>query len=258
MDRFKEIYDYRNMIKKLVQRELRGRYQRSVLGMLWTLINPALHIIIYAFVFTVIFPSNIPNYPVYLMAGMIPWTFFSDALADGTKAIVNNADMTKKIYFPREALVIATVTSKLVNMLFAFVIIFVLVFVFGVGIDPTVIWALPLVMLAEYLVALGFSLAFSSIAVYLQDMIHIVEVIVSIWIWATPVMYTLDYLPARLAQLLKINPMTDIITCYHLLIYNKWLPSPQLMIGCLLVGVLVTVVGELVFAHLEPNFAEEL
>ena len=256
--RFEEIYEYRNMIHKLVRRELRGRYQKSVLGMLWTLITPMLNILVYSFVFTIVFPSNIPHYPAYLVAGMIPWTFFSESVGDGTRAIVNNSDMTKKIYFPREALVIATVTSKLVNMLFAFVIICVLVLVTGVGIDPLCFIVLPFIMFVEYLVSLGFALFFSSIAVYLQDMIHIVGVIMQIWIWATPVMYSLDYIPQKIVPVLRINPMTNIIDCYHMLIYNKWVPGIGELFGSLLIGVIVLLIGEGVFIHLEGNFAEEL
>lgn len=256
--KIKEIYEYRNMIHKLVRRELRGQYQKSVLGMLWTLITPMLNIIVYSIVFTVVFPSNIPHYPVYLVAGMIPWTFFSEAVGEGTKAIVNNADMTKKIYFPREALVISTVTSKLVNMLIAFVIIIVLVLVTGVGIDPLCFLVLPLVITIEYILSLGFALFFSSIAVFFQDMIHIVGVILQIWMWATPVMYSLDLIPQKVVPILKINPMTNVVNCYHLLIYNKWIPSAALLFGTLLFAVVILIIGEAVFMHLEGNFAEEL
>ena len=93
--RMKEIYEYRDMIYSLVKRELRGRYQKSVLGMLWTLLNPFFQIVIYTFVFTIIFPSSIENYYIYLMTGIIPWNFFSEALGQGAGSVVANADMTK-------------------------------------------------------------------------------------------------------------------------------------------------------------------
>ena len=125
VQRMKEIYEYRDMIYSLVRRELRGRYQKSVLGMLWTFINPFFQILIYTLVFTLIFPSSIENYYIYLMTGIIPWTFFSEALGQGAGSIVGNADMTKKIYFPREVLTISSVTAKFVNMILGFVVIFI-------------------------------------------------------------------------------------------------------------------------------------
>ena len=123
INRMKEIYEYRDMIYSLVKRELRGRYQKSVLGMLWTLLNPFFQIVIYTFVFTIIFPSSIENYYIYLMTGIIPWNFFSEALGQGAGSVVANADMTKKIYFPREILTISSVTAKFVNMLLGFVVV---------------------------------------------------------------------------------------------------------------------------------------
>ena len=121
----KEIYEYRDMIFSLVKRELRGRYQKSVLGMLWTFLNPLCQILVYTFVFTVVFPSNIEDYYIYLMTGIIPWTFFSEALGQGAGSVVANSDMTKKIYFPREVLTISSVTAKFVNMLLSFIVVFV-------------------------------------------------------------------------------------------------------------------------------------
>lgn len=97
ISRIKDIYDYRDMIYSLVKRELRGRYQKSVLGMLWTFLNPFFQILIYTLVFTYIFPSSIENYYIYLMTGIIPWNFFTEALGQGAGSIVANADMTKKI-----------------------------------------------------------------------------------------------------------------------------------------------------------------
>ena len=134
MNRIKDIYDYRDMVFSLVRRELRGRYQKSVLGMLWTFLNPFFQIVIYTLVFTFIFPSNIENYYIYLMTGIIPWNFFTEALGQGAGSIVSNADMTKKIYFPREVLTIASVTAKFINMLLAFVVIMLFLVFSRVGV----------------------------------------------------------------------------------------------------------------------------
>ena len=256
--RIKDIYEYRDMIYSLVKRELRGRYQKSVLGMLWTFLNPLCQIIVYTFVFSVIFENNMENYYIYLTVGTIPWTFFSEALGQGAGSIVSNADMTKKIYFPREVLTIASVTAKLVNMLLSFVIVFFVLFVSGVGVNPAVlVWLLP-VIFAEYLVALGFTLFFASITVYLRDMEYIVGVLLMAWIWATPIMYTLDGRSPAVVSLLYVNPMTSIIVAFHDILYYKVMPSVSSIGIAIFIGIVLLIVGELVFAHLEGNFAEEL
>ncbi|MDD2957064.1 MAG: ABC transporter permease [Lachnospiraceae bacterium] len=258
MQRIKDIYEYRDMVFSLVKRELRGRYQKSVLGMLWTFLNPLCQIIVYTFVFSVIFENNMENYYIYLTVGMIPWTFFNEAVGQGAGSIVNNADMTKKIYFPREVLTIASVTSKFVNMLLSFVIVFLFIFISGIGVNPAaLLWLIP-VMIAEYLVALGFTLFFSAITVYLRDMEYIVGVLMMAWIWATPIMYTLDGRSEAVITLLKINPMTNIILAYHDILYYKVIPSIGALGIGLLVGFILLVIGEIVFIRLEGNFAEEL
>jgi len=258
MSRIKEIYEYRDMIYSMVKRELRGRYQKSVLGMLWTLLNPLFQIAIYTFVFSIIFPSSIKHYYIYLTAGIVPWTFFSEAVGQGTASVVANADMTKKIYFPREVLPIASVTAKFINMLLAFIIVFAFVIIGGVGINPRVIWLLPVVMVAEYFLALGFTLFFSAVTVYLRDMEYVVGILMMAWIWATPIMYTMDKLPQWVQQLLIINPMTMIVMNYHDILYYQKLSSISVLLIAIGVGIIATVIGEVVFVKLEGNFAEEL
>ena len=128
-----EIYEYRDMIHSLVKRELRGKYEKSVLGFLWAFLGPLFQILIYSVVFTLVFHNNMPNYYIFLMSGMLPWTFFSDSLAQGTGSIVYNAEMVKKIYFPREVLVIGEVRAKLVNMLLSFIVMAGFILISGVG-----------------------------------------------------------------------------------------------------------------------------
>lgn len=257
MSRVKDIYDYRDMIFSLVKRELRGRYQKSVLGMLWNFLNPFFQIVIYTLVFTFIFPSNIENYYIYLMTGIIPWNFFTEALGQGAGSIVSNADMTKKIYFPREVLTIASVTAKFINMLLAFLVIFVFLIFSEVGITWHLL-LLPLVWLAEYMIALGFALFFSAVTVYLRDVEYIVGVLLMAWIWATPIMYALDAIPPQLARIVLLNPMTLVVESYHNLLYFHRISTPLTWSGMFVVGAVLLIIGELVFVHLEGNFAEEL
>ena len=258
VSKIKEIISYRDMIFSMVKRELRGRYQKSVLGMLWTLLNPLFQIGIYTFVFMVIFHSDIKNYYVYLTAGMVPWTFFNESVGQGASSVINNGDMTKKIYFPREVLPIASVTAKFINMLLAFIIVFSFIIFGGVGVDPKVIWVLPIIWIQEYVLALGFTLIFSSVTVYLRDMEYIVGVLMMAWIWGTPIMYSLDKLSAGVVTLLKVNPMTLVVMNYHDVLYYKTLPSVTNMAVVSIEAIVFLVIGEIVFAWLEGGFAEEM
>ncbi len=253
----KEIWDYRDMVYSLVKRELRGRYQKSVLGMLWNFLNPFFQILIYTIVFTIIFPSSIENYYIYLMAGMIPWNFFSEALGQGAGSIVANADMTKKIYFPREILTISSVTAKFVNMILAFVPVFLFIVFSPIGFSRHII-LLPVIWIMEYCTALGLTLLFSSVTVYLRDMEYIVSVLLMAWIWATPIMYETDSLPVSVIMLLNLNPMTLLVKAYHQILYYHQMPDAEMLLICLLEGVILLLIGETVFHHLEGNFAEEL
>ena len=258
MNRIREIIEYRDMIYSMVKRELRGRYQKSVLGMLWALLNPLFQIAIYTFVFGVIFPSSIESYYIYLTAGIVPWTFFSEAVGQGAGCIVNNSNLATKIYFPREVLPISAVTAKFINMLLSFVIVFLFILASGVGISLRVIWFLPVIMIIEYVICLGFTLLFSSITVYLRDMEYIVGILMMAWIWGTPIMYSMDNLKPLVKKILLCNPMTSVVQSYHAVLYYRQIPESKYIIIMLASAVGILILGEIVFAHLEGDFAEEM
>ncbi|WP_035796896.1 ABC transporter permease [Butyrivibrio sp. MB2005] len=258
ISRLKEIIEYKDMIYSMVKRELRGRYQKSALGMLWALLFPLFQIAIYTFVFGVIFPSSIENYYIYLTAGIVPWTFFSEAVGQGAGCIVNNSNLATKIYFPREVLPISAVLAKFINMLLAFVIVFLFIVIGGVGINPAAIWFLPIVMIAEFILCLGFTLLFSAITVYIRDMEYIVGILMMAWIWGTPIMYSMDNLQPIVKVILLCNPMTSIVQSYHAVLYYKQLPDTLYTAITWGSAIIILVIGELVFAHLEGDFAEEM
>lgn len=248
------------MIYSLVKRELRGRYQKSVLGFLWSFISPLCQIAVFTFVFTYVFPSNIPDYYIYLMTGMIPWQFFSDSISQGACSVIYNADMTKKIYFPREVLTISSVSAKFVNLLLSMLVVFGFILVSRIGFSPLVL-LLPIVLVIEYAIALGFALVFASITVYLRDMEYVVNVILMAWIWATPIMYSPDTLVEQyrwIADLLRVNPLTSVMYLFRDILYYHQYPTTIDWVLPAIWGVVLMVVGSLIFKRLEGNFAEEL
>ncbi len=258
MTQIKEIIEYRDMIGSLVKRELRGKYEKSVLGFLWSFLSPLFQILIYNIVFTRVFHNDLPNYYIYLMSGLLPWVFFSESLGQGTGAIIYNAEMVKKIYFPREVLVIAEVTAKLVNMLLSFVVMAVFLLASGVGFGPQII-LLPVVVLAEYLLALGFSLLISSLTVYFRDLEYVVNVILMAWIWGTPIFYVLTQVSdPLLKKVIYANPMARVICSYHNVLYDHVFPPVGDLIIPLVEGAAVVIIGFFVFGHLNRRFVEEL
>ena len=258
MKHLKELFDYREMVYSLVRQDLRGRYKGSVLGFLWTFINPLLQLGVYTLVFSVIMPNNIDKYYLHLFVGLVPWLFFSGSMTGGAACIMSNKDMVKKIYFPREVMPLSYVTSGFVNMLFCFIVIFAVVFFSGVGFNPTALLCLPIIMLVEYIMALGGAMVTSALTVYFRDLEYILGIVTMAWMYLTPVLYPIDWVPEKLRPILNINPMTPVITAYREILYYKRIPEFGNLLWALLLGLIVLGIGVLVFNKHQKGFAEEL
>ena len=257
ISQIKDIYSYREMIWMLVRRDLRGRYKSSVLGFLWTFLNPLLQLGVYTIVFSVIMRNGIEKYYLYLFIALIPWMFFATSIQGGAMCVLAQKDMVTKIHFPRQVLPIAHVTTCFVNMLLCFIVVF-LVCGFGVGLNLLVLPCLIPVMLTEYLLALGLCFIVSGATVYLRDLEHIVGILVMLWQFLTPVMYSVDQVPENLRGVFMMNPMTPIIVCYRDILYYKQVPQLQNLLLSLGLGLLFLLVGWFLFDRLQKHFAEEL
>lgn len=258
MKALKELFEYREMIAGLVRRELRGRYKGSVLGFLWTFINPLLQLVVYTMVFSVIMKAGIEKYHVWLFVGLIPWIFFSSSITSGAGCILQQKEMVKKIYFPREVLPIATVTSGFINMLYTFIVIFAVLILSGIGVNFLALLYLPIIMIIEFFLALGFTLLFSALTVYFRDLEYILGIVTMAWMYVTPVLYQTDIVPEKLLVILKLNPMTPIITAYRDILYYKQIPDMETLISATVLGLVFCIVGYVVFRILQKNFVEEL
>lgn len=257
-ERLHEIWDYRDMVGGLVRRELRGRYKGSLAGFLWNYINPLCQILVYIFVFGVIFTSPLKRFYVYLIVGIMPWNMFSSALIQASGCIFAQADMVKKIYFPREVLVVAVTTSQLVNFLISYLIAFAVIIVTGAGVNIRLLLYLPIIIIIQYIMTLGISLILAAVDVYFRDMEYITGVVTMIWIWVTPIMYALENVPSNLAVILRLNPLTHVIRTYQNILYYKVAPTGKALLVLAILAVIMLVIGEYVFIHLEKHFAEEL
>lgn len=258
MNILKEIYAYREMIFSLVRRDLKGRYKGSALGFLWTFINPLLQLGVYTMVFSVIMRNGIEDYYLFLFVALIPWIFFSTSLSGGSSCIWAQQDMVKKIYFPREVLPIAFVTSQFVNMILCFLVIFAVLFVSGKGINIIALLYLPIIMLVEYILALSVAMISSAVTVYLRDVEYILGIITMAWQFLSPVMYSVEQVPEELLFVFNLNPMTPIIVAYRDILYYGQAPRLETLIHAVIFGIVMLVAGMLVFGKLKRHFAEEL
>lgn len=258
MNKLKEIYAYREMIISLVRRELRGRYKGSVLGFLWTFVNPLLQLSVYTIVFSNIIRMNIEKYYLFLFVALIPWIFFQSSLTSGSSCVLNQKDMVKKIYFPREVLPIAHVTTNFVNMILCFVVIFAVLAFSGIKPHFIAILYLPIIMLVEYILSLGIALLASSITVYFRDLEHILGIVGMAWMYLTPIMYSLDFVPENIVPMFMANPMTPIIIAYRDILYYSRVPELGTLIHAFALGIIMLFIGYIVFDKLQKHFAEEL
>lgn len=255
---FKELYLYREMIFSLVRRDLAGRYKKSVLGFFWTLLDPLLQLIVYTLVFTYILPMGIDNFYIHLFVALVPWNFFSACLAGGASAILGQQDMVKKIYFPREVLPIAFVTSQFVNMIFSFIVVIFIVIASGIGINPVAILWLPLVMIIEYILGLGVTLFTSAVTVYLRDMQMILNVLSMALMYASPVIYSLEMVPQSIFKYYMLNPMSSVIKAYRDILYFKQIPDAKNLTVAFILSLIVLGIGWGTFTKLKRRFVEEL
>lgn len=258
MDKIKEIYQYRQMLISLVQKDLRGRYKASVLGFLWTFINPLLQLVIYTIVFSIIMRAGIEDFYMFLFVALVPWIFFSSSLVGGSMAVVSGQDLVKKIYFPRIVLPVSYVLSCFVNMLFSFIVIFAVIFVTGFGVNLYALLFLPLVMIVELLLAMGISLITSACTVYFRDLEHILGLVSMMWMYLSPVVYPMEWVPDRLLFVFNLNPMSPIITAYRNILYYKIAPDVSTLSLAVVLGVVFMILGYFIFEKLQKGFVEEM
>jgi ABC-2 type transport system permease protein len=271
LGRVHEIVAHRELLLNLVRLELKAKYKASALGFAWSLVNPAMYLVVFYIAFDVILGGGIPRYPIYLLSGLLVWNFFTTALNSGTSSVVAGAGLVKKVWFPREILPLAAVGAALVHF---FLQVLVLVATLVVVRHP-VGWAeLPLLPLALFdlvLLASGLVLLLSAANVYLRDMAHFVELAVLAWFWVTPIVYPFSQLTEAIggrAGIALLNPVTPIVLTFQRALYGQYgrVIDPNLstlwylrnlLIGAAAALVLVTLALRL-FGRLEGRLAEEL
>ena len=202
----KELYDYRQLLKSNVRKEIRGKYKGSFLGVLWSFVNPLLTTLVYAIVFPFILKNAQEHYTTFIVIAILPWSFFTTVISQGTNCVLVNGGILKKVYFPREVLPISIAVSGLINFLISCLIIAIFLIFSGIGSSWHLVF-LPIVILIQFILTLGIILLTSSIDVYVRDLEYIITFFISMLFYATPVLYSIDMFPSKIQKILHINPI---------------------------------------------------
>lgn len=255
---FKELYNYRELLKTNVKKEIRGKYKASFLGVLWSFINPLLMVLVYAIVFPYIMRVQTENYLIFLICGVIPWNWFTNVISQGTTCITNNANLIKKVYFPRAILPISTVTAGLINFLISCIIIVIFVLLGGCGLSWHIVF-LPLIALVQYLISLAMIFVLSAINVYVRDVEYMVIFIMNMLFYATPILYSSSMFDKGwFIWVFRFNPFAHLINAYRDIFYVHEIPSIVNLLILLGVSIIALIIGYMIFKKLEKRFAEEV
>lgn len=257
MNVFSRLYQYRELLKSNVKKDIRGKYKGSFLGVLWSFINPLLTVLVYAIVFPYILRVKQENYLIFLIVGVLPWTFVTNVVITGTRSVLDNAEIIKKVYFPREILPISVATSGLVNFIISCLIIIVFVVFSGIGLSKYML-LLPVIAIIQYLLLLGIIFITSGINIYMRDLEYIINFFLNMLFYATPIIYSVEMFPEKFRWILQVNPLANIITEYRDIIFYKQMPNIPILIGTATFSILLVIVGYIVFRKVEKGFAEEV
>lgn len=263
----RELWRYRDLIRNLVVRDLKARYKNSVLGFLWSLLNPLGMMVVFMFVFTVMMPSQVERFPIFLLCGLLPWNFFSAGVMVGITSITGNANLVKKVYFPREVLTISSVLANLVNFLLGLLVLFAVLLASRSPLSPW-LWLLPVVILIQTCFVLGVALMLSTLNVFYRDTIMIMDVVMLAWFFLTPVVYPITTLPSAYQFLgmtvdvhrwmYILNPMASLIAAYRDLLYWGYRTDLDFLTRTAVTAFAALAFGYWFFVRFRDRFGEEV
>ncbi len=271
--KLKEIFKYRQLILTLVSRELKARYRGTVLGFLWSFMNPFLLLLVYSVVFGMLIPpgatrvGNIDikgiNYSIFLFNGLLPWLWFVSSVLDSSNVLNVHGNLIKKIQFPLEVLPIMNVLTNLVHFLLGIPILLLFIIVLGDGVKLTLwIFFLPVALLVQFVFTMGLCFLVSALTVHFRDLKDILNNVLTLWFFATPIIYPFmsDVVQSRkpIVAALLLNPMTHIIEAYHYTFFYGTLPHWKKLPVTFAVGLIMFYIGFTVFDKLRDTFVEEV
>lgn len=253
MNQFQELFRYKYLLYVLVARDIKKKYRRSVLGVLWSMLNPLLMMIITSMVFSTLFRFDIPNYVLYLLAGQVLFTFFSESTSFAMGSILENGALIRKVYVPKYMFPLARVVSSCVNLLFTFPAI--LVMMCYTGQYPDISFVFIIVPIALFLLfCFGVGMILAAGVVYFRDLFHLYGVLLTALNYATPIFYPESIVPEAYKFLMTYNPLYYYLQAFRNMIYKGTLPDLQLLLICAGMSISVLILGTLIFQKAKKQF----
>ncbi len=248
---------YQPLLSELVSRDIKIKYRRSVLGVLWTLLNPLLMMVVLSIVFSNLFKFDIENYPVYILSGQVIYNFFNESTTSAMSAIINNASLLKKVYIPKYMFVLSRILSSIINVLASHCALLIVMIFTRVEVSWTMIFFfIPMVFLALF--CLGIGLILSAASVKFRDIIHLYGVFTTAFMYMTPVIYALSLLPEWLYVIVRANPITNYLMMYRDLMLNGTFMSMSTFIIGVVEAFAALLIGLVFFAKRQDTFILDL
>lgn len=246
-------YKYTPLLRELVARDIKVKYRGSLLGLLWSVLSPLLMMMVMTIIFSTIFQSSIPDYPIYYLSGYLIFTLNSEATTDGMYSIIANSALLKKVYLPKYLFPLSKVFTALVNSLFSIVAMFIIMAITGVHFSPT-LFLMPIVLFYTVLFSAGLSLLLSAVATRFRDLCYIYSVVIYAWMFFTPIFYPADQLSGFALTVMNFNPLFHLVNYNRNIVLYGIVPSLKLNLACLGVGLGMLLLGSLVFKKLQKTF----
>ena len=257
MRKLKEFFAFKDLLKNLVSRDFKTRYKRSYLGILWSLLNPLLIIIVYTLAFDYIMKIRVKDFPMFFMCAYLPWSYLMASLTLSLASLSDSGYLIKAVYFPREILPLSIVLSCLLHFLITFIFVFPILMMFGYF-PRWAVLSLPVIIVLQSLFTFGLCLFLSSIHVFFRDTRYILDVLLTIWFWLTPIVYPISLIPDQFLFFYKLNPMTIFVTAYREILLTGELPGSTYWIAILIVTSASLLLGYLPFLKVRKRLAEEI
>lgn len=253
---WRELWAYRELLWVLTARDIKVRYKQSVLGAAWAVIRPFTAMVIFSVVFGQLakLPSDGYPYPVFVYAALLPWTFFSNAIATSGQSLVGSSNLISKVYFPRLIIPLASAGAGLVDLLISTAILLLMMLWYGVGWSAHLL-AAPLLLMAVVFASLGVGTLLSALTVSYRDFTHITPFLLQIWMYITPVVFPVSLVPERWQWLLYLNPMTGLVEGFRSAFLGKPFDVPGLLIS-FTVALATFALGVAYFERVERRFAD--
>ena len=250
---YRHLTNYMPLARELVVRDLKVKYRRSFLGYLWSLLNPLMMMSVMSYIFSTLFKSNIPNFPLYLICGQTLWAFFNESTNMAMYSVIQNGSLIKKVYVPKFIFPLSRVLSSFVTMSFSLAaILIVMIFTKAAFYWTTLLFWVPLLLL--FMFCCGIGLMLSALSVYFRDITHLYGVLMFALMYFTPIFYDMSFLPENVQRSITFNPMYNYITFFRSVILYGQFPGAQVWTMCIVSGLVSLVAGLLVFKKLQKNF----